>query len=649
MPLLNLKKPAYRAAKQVEINWDNFRAGWNPLLRPTELKANELAQSDNIMLIGSGVPTGRWGTLPYFTANTTGSILGLGTYYDTKDPTDNKLIALTEEGYLCYKNGSSSTRIVGQSYPSTTAVHFEQLGGNTFIVSKDKEMSMYDGTDLKVFTRIDAPTGLTASNISGTSGTQLYSWKVVAKTVSGGSTEASSPITLPNLPFDMENSMVRVTWSAPSVGASVLVGYDIYRGSLGYERYLANVGPSTLIYYDIGNQTAETILSPIDNTTAGVKSEFIEKVGDRLLMVDSTDPTLLMVSGRYPDNYKFSYSDGGTVAYIDPDSGQKITGIKCQPGSEKFIIFKEYSSFAGMITQTKFGNVYITDVSYQPISTLVGCSSQDTIQVVENDIFYLGKKGVYSVGYEPNFLNLIRTNEISAKIRPYLSRLSGNDYKNACAMYVNNKYILSFPDRKEMVVYDRERGCWLGPWILPFGVSFMKKYTDSVNTEKWLLGSADSNRIYSFEESVNSDDGTTINKTLRTKKEYFGSWSVLKIIKYFKILLRNITGSVDINILLEDRSGKISTIKTFTVTGSSISGNSGYGTNNWGTISWGEAGGTVVISGDEFYKWTQLFKEGRILQVEILSNQPNTNFELLGVSISASQEPEGVLPSSQRV
>ena len=52
MPLLNLKKPAYRAAKQVEVNWDNFRAGWNPLLRPTELKANELAQSDNIMLIG---------------------------------------------------------------------------------------------------------------------------------------------------------------------------------------------------------------------------------------------------------------------------------------------------------------------------------------------------------------------------------------------------------------------------------------------------------------------------------------------------------------------------------------------------------------------------------------------------------------------
>ncbi len=101
--------------------------------------------------------------------------------------------------------------------------------------------------------------------------------------------------------------------------------------------------------------------------------------------------------------------------------------------------------------------------------------------------------------------------------------------------------------------------------------------------------------------------------------------------------------------MLEDRNGKISTIKTFTVAGSSISGNSGYGVSAWGTSSWGEAGGTVVISGDEFYKWTQLFKEGRILQVEILSSQPNTNFELLGINISASQQSEGVLPSSQRV
>lgn len=649
MPLLNTKTPSFKPRKSLEISWNEFRGGWNPLLRPTELKDNELAQSDNIMLIGSGVPTGRWGTSQYFAANATGSVRGLGTFFSTVDNSTNRLIALTDEGYLCYKNGSSYTAITGQSYPSGSVVRFEQLGGKTYIASKNRPLTQYNGTDLTVFATISAPSSLSASNVSGTSGTQIYSWKVVTLTNSGGTSEGSSPITLPSLPFDMENSLVRLQWAAPSAAASIITGYEIYRGSLGNERLLAGVGPSTTIYFDKGDALAESILVPIVNTTGGVKSEFVEKVGDRLLMVDAADPTKLLISARYPNQYKFSAIDGGGYIYIDPDSGQRITGIKTQPGSEKIIVFKEYSSFAVSLTTVTIGNYLLLDPSYQPVSTLVGCSSQDTIQVVENDIFYLGKNGVYVVGFEPNFLNLIRTNEVSARIRPYLDKLSGDDFKNATSMYVNNKYILSFPDRKEMIVYDRERGCWIGPWILPFGISTMKKYTDSNNTEKWVLGSANDNKVYTFETSVNSDNGTTISKALRTKKEYFGSWSILKIIKYFKILFRNITGSVDVNILLEDRNGQIQTVKTFTIEGSAIAGNSGWGIDSWGSTEWGISMGSVIITGDEFYRWTQLFKEGRILQIEVLSNTANTNFELLGIDVDASQQSKGQLPASQRV
>lgn len=649
MPILNTKVPQYKPRKSLELKWDEFRGGWNPLLRPTELKDNELAQADNIMLIGSGVPTGRWGTSSYFTANATGSVRGIGTFFSTVDDSTNRLIALTDEGYLCYKDDASFTAISGQSYPSGSVARFEQLGGKTYIASKDVALTQYDGTNLVVFATISAPTAVTATNISGTSGTQIYSWKVVTLSNSGGQTDASTPITLPSLPFDMENSLVKVSWTAPTAAASVITGYEIYRGTLGNERFLAGVGPSTTTYFDNGTQAAEGILAPATNTTGGVKSEFVEKVNDRLLMVDASDPTKLMISGRYPNQYKFNFIDGGGYIYIDPDSGQRITGIKAQPGSSKVIVFKEYSSFAVELSLVTIGNYALLDPQYQPVSILVGCSSQDTIQVVENDIFYLGKKGVYVVGFEPNFLNIIRTNEVSARIRPYLSRLSGDDYKNACSMYVDNKYILSFPDRKEMIVYDRERGCWLGPWIMPFGISKMRKYTDSSNTEKWVLGSANSNTVYTFEPSVNSDNGTIIAKTLRTKKEYFGSWSILKIIKYFKVLFRNITGSVDVNILLENRNGQIQTIKTFTIEGSAIAGSSGWGIDNWGGSEWGITMGSVVITGDEFYRWTQLFKEGRILQIEILSNQANTNFELLGVNVTASQQSEGQLPASSRV
>jgi hypothetical protein len=71
---LNTRAPAFKKRKDQEVIWDDFRGGLNLLLRPTELKQNELAQSDNILLKGSRVPTGRWGTSRYFTVNATGSI-----------------------------------------------------------------------------------------------------------------------------------------------------------------------------------------------------------------------------------------------------------------------------------------------------------------------------------------------------------------------------------------------------------------------------------------------------------------------------------------------------------------------------------------------------------------------------------------------
>ena len=73
----------YPRTGETEANWDNFRLGLNTILRETELKKNELAQADNLILTGSGVPTRRWGSNNYFLAGATGSIRGLKGYYKT--------------------------------------------------------------------------------------------------------------------------------------------------------------------------------------------------------------------------------------------------------------------------------------------------------------------------------------------------------------------------------------------------------------------------------------------------------------------------------------------------------------------------------------------------------------------------------------
>ena len=645
MPRFNTKPPPFKKKKEIDVEYDNWRGGYDSLLRPTELKDNELAQADNIMLKGSGVPTGRWGMSKFFEANATGSIRGFGLY--ATGASLSELLALTDQGYICKKNGASYTAIVGQSYPSGSVIRAMQLGGKTYLASEDRALTEYNGTALSVYATLAAPTGVTATNFSGVSGTYTWSWKIVTLGNNGGQTEPSTAVELPDLPQDLTDTQVNVQWT-PSSGASIS-GYEVYRGLPGDETYLAAVGASLTTYVDRGDPASETILAPITNTTGGVKSKFIEKVLDRLVMVDTSDPTRLMVSGRYPKQSSFNWADGGGYIYIDPDSGQSITGIKTQPGSNKIIVFKEYSSYAVTLDTVSIGNYVLLDPQYEPVSTLVGCSNPDTIQVVENDVFYFGRKGIYVVGFEPNFLNLIRTNEVSARIRPYLEGLSSSDYKNCVSMYVNNKYILSFPDRKECMVYDRERGAFLGIWKTPWGISRMQNYIDDTGTERWVIGSGNTNQTYTFEPSVNSDDGTTITKTLRTKKEYFGKWSLLKIIKLFYILFRNITGTVTVNVLLEDRNGLTTTVKTFDITGAEIAGASGWGVDMFGTAMWGTSAGDVVIEGDELTRWSQLYKSGRIVQVEVTSTAANSNFELLGLRLTASSQGEGQLSSSSRV
>lgn len=648
MPAIDTNVPKFAKQRELQAEWETFRKGLNLLLRPTELGRDEYTQGDNIMLIGSGVPTGRWGTSTYFTVNSTGSIRGFATYNNVLSLT-NELLALSDEGFISKRSNTSSTVITGQSYPSGSIVRSEQLGGFTYLVSKDRPLTRYNGQSLDVFATISAPTIGSATNISGASGSYIWSWVITALGANGGETEPSSRITLPNLPQDLTRTRVDVYWSAPST--ATLAGYQIYRGLPGDETFLAAVGASTTVYVDTGESASEIILPPLTNSTGGVQSAFINKdpVGDRLLMVDKTDPTKLLISGRYPNQSKFNWADGGGFVYVGPDDGFEITGYEVQPGSNKITVFKPNGSYAVELQTITVGNFVILDPQVAPISTSIGCTSFDTIQVVENDIFYFGRQGLYVVGYEPNFLSIIRTNEISARIRPYLALLNNDDYTNACAMYINNKYLLSFPTRKEVVVYDRERGCFAGIWKLPFGISKMIKYVDSTGTEKWVLGSSESNQVYTFEASVNSDDGQTITRTLRTNKEKFNSWSLLKILNLFYVLFRNITGSVTINILSEDRAGNTTAIKTFNIEGAAISGRSGWGTNIWGTKLWGDTDGLPVSGSDEFTRWGQLYKESRLVQIEITSTAASSNFEFLGARITANSQGEGNLSSSQRV
>jgi len=201
-----------------------------------------------------------------------------------------------------------------------------------------------------------------------------------------------------------------------------------------------------------------------------------------------------------------------------------------------------------------------------------------------------------------------------------------------------------------MIVYDRERGAWLGPWILPFGVSHMAKYIDSSGNEKWILGSYSENKLYNFNTSVNSDNGTTIGKTIRLNKEDFKQWTTLHIVEFFYFLFRNVSGETTVNILLEDKDGNTTTAKSFTISGSEIAGSTGWGMDMWGTVGWGKTNSfSVTISTDEISRWGTLFKEARYIQIEITTTKTGSQFEFLKAKVTGKARGKGALSSTQRV
>lgn len=646
MPIFATRNPVYKASKSVKEEWSIFRKGLNLLLRPTEVSTQELAVAENIMLVGSGVPTGRYGTSLFFNAGDSGNVKGMGSY-KSDDGAQNEFLSVTDDGYLVKKNGLSYSLITGQSWPTVSEVAMEQLGGSTYIVSPDREFVEYTGSSLVVYSPIAEPTGLQVTNFSGMTGPNTSSYQVVAIGANGGQTKPSTNYVLTNIPSDLTLSQYKLFWTAPS--HATMRGYEIYRGSQGNETLLATVGPESTSYVDSGETSAISILAPLTNSTGGVKSRFLKKYKDRLLAVDADDPNKLLISGRYPYHTKFSWLDGGGYIYIESGSGDVITGVEVQPIADKIVVYKSKGSYLVGIDTVSIGNYAVLDPSYQAISTAVGCSSPRTIATVENDTFYFGRDGVYVTGYEPNFLNIIRTNEISARIRPYLQELSEEDFETACALYADKKYILSFPKRKEAMVYDRERGAWIGPWRFPFGISSMIKYIDSSGSEKWVLGLDGQPDIMAFDIGGNQDDNTLIAKSLRTKKTAFGDWTSLYIIQFFYVLLRNIVGTATVNILGEDRNGIVSTIKTFTVSGASTGGFTGWGVDLWGLTKWGDSNGTkVTVSADETTRWGPLFKEIRLVQIEVVTNSANSNFELLEIKLKAGKMGSATLSSSQR-
>lgn len=643
--IISRNAATYKPPKPIEFTWDTFRKGLNTLLRANEISNEELAQAENIVLRGKGIPTKRWGTNLYYQAgNATGSVRGLKGFY--KSDGTNELIALTDDGFLTKKSGASYSTLTGASWASGYNAYMAQLNNTLYIVNGQRELAKYSSPTLVGFATIATPVITGATNLSNASGTTTKGYRVSAVS-QVGETLGSTTFELMNQPSDLGGTAggtIRLTWTGVSTASGILRGFNIYGRETGYERFLAGVPASTTFYNDDGSSTPlEFTFPPTADSTAGPTAKYLERFQDRLIFAGIlNEPSKVLISGRSPNHEKFDLSFGGNYLNIEQDAGDNITQIKTF--RDRIVVFKEKSIWEVTLGSEQIGNFFVTTPSLKLITNSYGCIAPRSVVAVENDLMFLSRTGVYTLGYQSGFaFDLLRTNEISIKVRTFFDSLTIDQKENAVATYFMKKYIIAFPGLNKCMVFDTERAAWVGPWTIDAQV--FENFFDSDSVEHLLLGHDDSTNVDEMSETLTTDSGTAIQTILRTKQEDFGDWSLFKNLKNIFTQFRNITGQVNVDIRLEGRSGSVVSAKNFTITPDT--GNSGWGADLWGTGLWGSsnsAGGGVDTQ--QIIKWRELNKIARTMQITITTTQSTANYELLGIRGNAAPVGSGIRPSS---
>lgn len=649
MPRLNIPAEAFRPQRTVEVMFRGFNGGLNNFFQDTEIKRNELSDAENTLLTGQGVVTGRWGSEKLFLAGS-GQVRYLDEYQNIQTNTSD-LIAVTDLGYLVKKSNASYTIITGASFASGSVVNGTQLGNNTYLVSNNTNFVRYNGTNLIPYSGVSIPTLSGVSRLSGATGTTTWSYKITSISTSGETTP-STAVTITNMPADLTTVTTRIAWSMVSAPSGTLKGYALYRGLPAEETLIAQLSPTDTFYIDVGDPQSDTIFPPTTNTTLGVKAKFIKRFEDRLVIAGiDGDPTMVMISGKYPYQDRFSWQYGGGYIRIAPDSGDEITGIEVAgttslgaSTSAAILVFMREKVFQLVLTTVELGNYLVLNPIYQEIAP-VGNVNQNCIINIKNNTFYFNRTGIQTVGVEAAYLNQIRTREISARVRGTIDSLTDPVKETASAGFMDDKFMLSFSN-KQTLVYDYERACFVGVWQTPSQITKWFRYIDSTQTEKYLAGCGDG-FVREFSKTLTTDDGLKIDKIIRTKREDFDKFSVMKTLQTYYLLFRNIVGAVNVNIIIEDKNGLRTIAKTISVDNST--GNNGWGTNLWGSKKWGTSSNNVEAFLTDIIRWGYLYKTARTIQLEVTTNTILSNFELVNFMASAQYQPEGSLPAKFRL
>jgi hypothetical protein len=653
MGLLARNIPLRTKRREFSFTVDDFNGGSNVLFSQSRLSKNECYEALNLMLAEDGVLKPRWGTKAWTSATWTNRPDGFTEYRKT-DGT-RELIVIGDGKAWSVSDAGVKTEITGATFTSGYVCYFAQFGtdssGNPYLYVGNGQdaLARYNGSTLSTYTGLDTPTwdGTPIARTGLTTGSYTYYYQVSAVNEVGEtpvSTEQSIAVNKERDDWDSSN-YVTLGWADVSNAKK----YIIYMADTsGYEVKLGETTAST--YADDGTDVANPYIeAPEDDSTTGPKLSKMCISGNRLWGIEPDSPWRVYFSGTGVNRGNFAPSYGG--GWIEIEKGGRATVSDINDFQAKAHIFLDTAEGRGATweIQLQATEVATTTVTVPVPSKLigsVGTPAPRTSCLVENDIYFLNKFGINILGNEPGILGVLRTNELSPKIRPFIrNSIDETSISKSCAYYYEAKYFLSVPTTSgypnRTLVFDRERGAWIKDWSI--GVSQFGEYTDSDGSTH-LLGISATNLI-EFSDNFQGDSGEAF--TWRYVSPRFSvdkNWMDFARIKHAYVRLRNAKGAISFSFSGTGKTKSFRALKSGTIT--SQASQTGIGWDMVGTVLMGTTSGTALTFQEEsLIKFLRVNKMLRDFQWTIEGDALGDQATIIGLAADGYFVKTGKPPS----
>lgn len=646
-----------RTIKPIKVVWDKWARGLNTLVAPAKIRDDELSSANNLILVDEGSPVRRPGT-DNWGADAGGlTTQGFFPYYKSDG---TKALVKIEDGFFKVWSSGLWTTLSAHTFATDRLIDAAILNDTLYLVNGQDPLTKYDGNTLQRFNLISAPSSAWgARGASLTSGQYAYTYKVTAESAEEtGETDPSQAFTVYvnkqrdqwnpiNQTLNVGNS-ITINWT-PVTGAK---SYNIYGVNAGDERLITTVqGQTVTSWQDLGTSTiSQVFVAPTGNSTQGVKGNTVTAFKTSLLIAGDPDsPSRVHFSAGVDKPDSFLIGDGG--GYIDVNKNSDdgfVTGLGLF--QDKAVVGKERSMWSMDFT---------SDVipSLTNIVQGIGCVSKHTLIPVENDLFFLGRKpgggaALYILGNEPNYFDVLRTNEISSRVRPTLSALSPQNFEKAFAIYFDGRFILFYSaggggKNTVAMVYDRER---LGFTYWNEGVNaiYPTVFYDEDGKEYLLYSDENDNRITQISDLNTTDKGLPIKWSLKTKESDLNDPFLYKRYKWINIRLRNVGGVVRVKLWTDNNT---------TAYTSKIQGKNPQ--TIWGTAQWSDFGFGWIAETEEDDQTANIItrrlpigRQGtssiaRSVALEIFGEAVDSRAALLDVQIKARPKSENYYPRDE--